>query len=287
MKRLLTVILGAALLFGLVGCKTPDAVTNLDGSKKSATEVKSSAQYIQTGSPAEGETYPQVYVVKSRDELSDHDSIRSLPACNGYDEAFFEKNYLLLVLLGEGSGSVRHQVQSVEQTAEGKLAVSISRIVPEVGTCDMAKWHIILELSRDTEIEDEKSVQVYIDSELRWDGGQMADHTHTVAAAQLSSASSAEVYCGNTMTTLYMDGKEYAFQYGNSITLTDLLAKLDYDPNRVCRCMAQFKVDTELGQNYQIHLDNGFVRCDKGQAALTQAQIDTIAEIVNWAKTNC
>jgi hypothetical protein len=51
--------------------------------------------------------------------------------------------------------------------------------------------------------------------------------------------------------------------------------------------MAQFKVDTELGQNYQIHLDNGFVRCDKGQAALTQAQIDTIAEIVNWAKTNC
>mgnify|MGYP003318392441 FL=1 len=111
MKRLLTVILGAALLFGLVGCKTPDTVTNLDGSKKYATEVKSSAQYIQTGSPAEGETYPQVYVVKSRDELSDHDSIRSLPACNGYDEAFFEKNYLLLVLLGEGSGSVRHQVQ--------------------------------------------------------------------------------------------------------------------------------------------------------------------------------
>ena len=37
----------------------------------------------------------------------------------------------------------------------------------------------------------------------------------------------------------------------------------------------------------KIHLDNGFVRCDKGQAALTQAQIDTIAEIVNWAKTNC
>ncbi len=287
MKRILTAVLGLALLLGLAGCKTPDAVTNLDGSKQTAAEVKSNAQYIHTGSPAEGENYPQVYVVKSEDELSDHDSIRSLPACNGYDEAFFEKSYLLLVLLGEGSGSVRHNVKSVEQTADKKLAVSISRIVPEVGTCDMAKWHIILELSRDAEIEDEKSVQVYIDSELRWDGGQMADHTHTVAAAQLSSASSAEFYDLNTQTTLYMDGAEYTFRFENSVTLTDLLAKLDYDPNRVCRCMAQFKVDTELGQNYQIHLDNGFVRCDKGQAALTQAQIDTIAEIVNWAETNC
>ncbi len=287
MKRILTAVLGLALLFGLAGCKVPDTVTNLDGSKQTAAEVKSNAQYIHTGSPAEGETYPQVYVVKSKDELSDHDSIRSLPACNGYDEAFFEKSYLLLVLLGEGSGSVRHHVKSVEQTADKKLAVSIDRIVPEAGTCDMAKWHIILELSRDTEIEDEKSVQVFIDSELRWDGGQMADHTHTVATAELSFASSAEFYDLNTQTTLYMDGKEYTFQFGNSVTLTDLLAKLNYDPNRVCRCMAQFKVDTELGTNYQIHLDNGFVRCDKGQAALTQAQIDTIAEIVNWAKTNC
>ena len=76
--------------------------------------------------------------------------------------------------------------------------------------------------------------------------------------------------------------------YGNSVTLSDLLVNLDYDPGKVCRCMAQYKADTEFGTNYQIHLDYGFVRCDLGQADLTHDQIQTIADIINWAETtNC
>ena len=52
--------------------------------------------------------------------------------------------------------------------------------------------------------------------------------------------------------------------------------------------MAQYKVDTEFGANYQIHLEYGFVRCEKGQADLTQEQIDQIAAIIEWAETtNC
>ena len=76
--------------------------------------------------------------------------------------------------------------------------------------------------------------------------------------------------------------------YGCSVTLTDILVNLDYDPMHVCRCRPEYTVDTEFGTGYGINLTAGYARCDKGQADLTQEQIDTIAEIIEWAKTtNC
>lgn len=288
MKKALTALLIVALLLGLAGCKAPITVTNLDGSEETATAVKWDAQYIRAGEYREGEIYPKVHIVKTAQELNDHRAIKSLDACKEYDADFFAKNYLILVLLEEPSGSNRHKVESVAQTDDKKLSVFIDRIVPEVGTCDMAQWHIILELSRDVLVEDAKSVLVYLDDVLRWDGGQMADHPHAAAEIAQTVENPASGYCGNIQTTLYIDGKEYTFQFGNSVTLTDILVNLDYNPDKVCRCMAQYRADTEFGSNYQIHLDNGFVRCDKGQADLTQDQIDTIAEIIHWAKTtNC
>ncbi len=91
-------------------------------------------------------------------------------------------------------------------------------------------------------------------------------------------------YCGNTWTTLYIDGKEYGFMGCNSVALTDLLVNLNYDPNKVCRCMPQYKADTEFGTNYHIHLDYAFVRCDKGQAELTAKQVEQISAIIELAK---
>ena len=67
-----------------------------------------------------------------------------------------------------------------------------------------------------------------------------------------------------------------------------MLVNLDYDPMHVCRCRPEYTVDTEFGTGYGINLTAGYARCDKGQADLTQEQIDTIAEIIEWAKTtNC
>lgn len=64
-----------------------------------------------------------------------------------YDEAFFEDNTLLLIYVGEGSGSIRHKVWNVTRKGQ-KLNVEIERIVPEVGTCDMAGWLITVELRK-------------------------------------------------------------------------------------------------------------------------------------------
>ena len=123
---------------------------------------------------------------------------------------------------------------------------------------------------------------------INTDGELGETHIHATALTAQTVDDPITGYCGNTRTTLHIDGKEYSFMYGYSVTLTDLLVNLDYNPNKVCRCMPQYRADTEFGSNYHIHLDYGFVRCDKGQADLTQEQIDTIAEIINWAETtNC
>ena len=154
-----------------------------DDSKVTGTEVQWAAQYIRTNGGYEAKViYPCVRIIHSLQELKDYyntwhevfdlerkDKVYSdttigfLDACDQFDEAFFEENYLIFVLLEEGSGSIRHEVRSVEQTEDKKLSISIDRNVPEVGTDDMAEWHIILELSRDVLIENSIDTYLYVD----------------------------------------------------------------------------------------------------------------------------
>ena len=68
-----------------------------------------------------------------------------------------------MVLLEEGSGSVRHNVDNVKYGSDGKLYVSIRRDVPEVGTADMAEWHILIEMKKDVIVASESDVIVYLD----------------------------------------------------------------------------------------------------------------------------
>ena len=85
--------------------------------------------------------------------------------------AFFRDHYLLFVLLQEGSGSSRHRVTGVEKTAEGKISVSVDTLTAEVGTDDMAQWHIILALRRETAVPDARDVLVYWNGKLRYGNG--------------------------------------------------------------------------------------------------------------------
>lgn len=160
-----------------------------DAGKETGEALEWCAQYIRTNGGQEGVAFPGVVIIESAQALTDYytankdtfdldrkdtvyadTTIGFLDACDQFDEAFFEKSCLVFVLLEEGSGSVRHEVRSVEQTAGGKLAVSIDTRVPEVGTDDMAQWHIILELSRDVLVERAEDVLVYLDGNLRWNG---------------------------------------------------------------------------------------------------------------------
>lgn len=130
------------------------------------TVLLEQVQYIRTDGYADGAKFPRVAVIESKDALDSYyhsnkdtfdlerrqmvysdSTIGFMDACHRYDERFFENSYLVLVLLEEGSGSVRHKVAGIEKTDDAVL-VKIQRIVPEMGTDDMAQWHIILEVKR-------------------------------------------------------------------------------------------------------------------------------------------
>lgn len=68
-----------------------------------------------------------------------------------------------MVLLEEGSGSVRHNVESVIMGTDHACHIRIGSIVPEVGTDDMAQWHVLIELEADVDIASESDVIVYLD----------------------------------------------------------------------------------------------------------------------------
>ncbi len=139
-------------------------------------------QYIRTNGYHEDVEYPVVKIIRSVDELNAYyrenkdrfdlerkDKVYSdttigfLDACDKYDAAYFEDQILVMVLLEEGSGSIHHNVDNVKIGSDGKLYVSIRRDVPEVGTDDMAEWHILIEPEKDVNVANDSDVVVYLD----------------------------------------------------------------------------------------------------------------------------
>ena len=84
--------------------------------------------------------------------VSDADALAALAGSLGieedalanYGDAFFEEHRLIAVTLTESSGSVSHTVCGLELTEDG-WQVDILRSVPDIGTCDMAAWLILVE----------------------------------------------------------------------------------------------------------------------------------------------
>ena len=88
-------------------------------------------------------------------------------------------------------------------------------------------------------------------------------------------------YCGNTVTEVKLDGETWSFWGGDSVTLTDIVINLAYDPEAVCRCLPEFTVDTEFGDGYGVNLTENYVRCEAGQALLTAEQTEMIRDILD------
>ena len=113
--------------------------------------------------------------------------------------------------------------------------------------------------------------------DLGWDFGR---HVHAPAAEPETVDDPVSGYCGNTVTTVTVDGETYSFWGSDSVDLTAILENLAYDPGRVCRCMAEFTVDTEFGTGYGVSLTENFARCEAGQADLTAEQAETIRGVL-------
>lgn len=106
-------------------------------------------------------------------------------------------------------------------------------------------------------------------------------HSHTLAEEPQIVDDPISGYCGNMMTTIHLNGKDYTFMGSDSVNLTDILINLKYDPEMLCDCVSEFSVETESGEEYSVNLSEGYARCADGQADLTPDQVETIQEILN------
>ena len=64
------------------------------------------------------------------------------------ERSFFERRTMIAMVVVENSGSIRHRLNDL-YLREGKLIVDISRIVPAMGTADMATWTILIDFPND------------------------------------------------------------------------------------------------------------------------------------------
>ena len=142
------------------------------------------AQYIRTDGGADSTRYPQTVVINSRKELEDYyesnrdiydlerrdmvsldSTIGFLDACDRYDDAYFERQQLVIILQEEPSGSNRHRITDVRRDFKnGGWIVSIRRLIPESGTDDMAQWHLLLEIEMGKVIDYGENINVKLTS---------------------------------------------------------------------------------------------------------------------------
>jgi len=159
------IVFGMALLVCLTAfsaCGDPGDSGLPSGKLSGANDTGVKVQYIRTNGYIDGAKYPVVTVISSKEELeqyydnykgtydfssksfvSSDTTIGFIDVIADYSDSFFAENYLVLVLLEEPSGSIRHRVEGID----GNGGITISRLLPEVGTADMAEWHIIIELA--------------------------------------------------------------------------------------------------------------------------------------------
>jgi len=118
-------------------------------------------QFLETNYHKETNTIFKV--VSSRDEIEqyyddacpnwyypeenvDYYANKFWEAIEVYTDTFFSDKYLVIILINEGSGSIGHEVERIDENGN----IIINRLLPNGdGTDDMAEWHIIIELEND------------------------------------------------------------------------------------------------------------------------------------------
>ena len=112
-------------------------------------------------------------------------------------------------------------------------------------------------------------------------GNTNSSHKHDFAEDPQVSDDMEAGYCGNMITVIHIGENSFSISGSDCVTLTDILIHLDYDQQKICNCLGEFTVDTEMLSGIEVNLTEGYARCEKGQAALTEEQVGTIQDILN------
>jgi len=158
-KKVVAVMLGVMFMWTLAACEefdiNDDIVELVFGTDY---EVENFRTEPLVGYPEEG--IEEIFWIESLSELEtyvkeyedifnfDWDDPSFREHIEQYDEDFFAENHLFFVVVDEPSGSIRHGVEEIT-AEEDVLNIHMSRDIPDVGTWDMAAWHVVIELDKD------------------------------------------------------------------------------------------------------------------------------------------
>lgn len=77
-----------------------------------------------------------------------------------------------------------------------------------------------------------------------------------------------------------IENQEYPISDQDAEIIWNILKKLDYNPHWICRCLPKCQFEMK-SKSYGLHLGEGYARCDKGQASLSQEQLLVIRDILS------
>ena len=227
-------------------------------------------QYIRTTALCKGVPYPMHSLIESVSDLNEYyendknefDLREFKEAISVYDDSFFEKYKLVMVVLEESSGSIRHKATTKE--VDGKLEVYIEKIVPETGTCDMAQWIVLI--PTETNVKYGTDINVYIkDKPALWQGSD-----------------SVTVKFDNHKLGIE---KSHSFSGEKATRLISILKSLHYN-EPLCKCLPEYRVITANG-TYGVKIDSeGYARINGAQAELSGENYKKVKEILTWAIQN-
>jgi hypothetical protein len=89
--------------------------------------------------------WQSLYLGCSAGSVSDGGFTEGLAAL---DEAFFAEHSLAILYVKEGSGSYRHSVYDI-RVEDGELKIGLATLKPEIGTCDMAYWAVLVPIDKE------------------------------------------------------------------------------------------------------------------------------------------
>ena len=91
------------------------------------------------------------YIIDSVDELNEYVSgtYNSFDkAVEKYDEDYFKKSALIIVEITKNTGSAKLTIKSID-VKEKVMIIKFKTRTPNIVTCDMAYWHILVECTQE------------------------------------------------------------------------------------------------------------------------------------------
>lgn len=184
-----------SLVFCLTACGSAESAGGTNQSAPAPEAYAFEAQHIRTnGGPEEGypyhtvissraeleayyEAYKDLYDLERREAVYSDSTIGFLDACDKYDDTYFERQNLVLIVLQEGSGSIRHEITDVrphriENGVSDGWDITIDSKSPEAVTDDMAQWHLFLEVQMGDVIKSTDKV---------WINGALSERTPAIS----------------------------------------------------------------------------------------------------------